>query len=152
MTRIFFLRSGRQRIGAGFVVGLLALGLGWGAYQLGNEQPSNPLEATSRTSEQDAVALALRAGKPTVVEFGANSCAACREMKPVLAALARDHGARITVADIDIVKEREYIRRYQIRLMPTQVFYDARGQEIGRNMGKISGEEILTRLGVEAAR
>lgn len=94
----------------------------------------------------DAVQRVLRAGKPTVVEFGANNCASCREMKPVLHALAQDQ--RIAVADVDILKERDYIGRYQIRLMPTQVFYDAHGQEIGRHMGKISGAEILARLGL----
>ena len=81
-----------------------------------------------------------------VVEFGANNCVSCREMKPVLQALARD--PRIAVADVDILKERDYISRYQIHLMPTQVFYNAKGEETGRHMGKISGEDILGRLGV----
>lgn len=94
----------------------------------------------------DAVQTTLRAGKPTIIEFGANNCVSCREMKPVLHALAQD--TRIAVADVDILKERGYIGRYQIRLMPTQVFYDAKGQETGRHMGKISGEEILVHLGL----
>lgn len=94
----------------------------------------------------DAVQRILLAGKPTVVEFGANNCVSCREMKPVLQALARD--PRIAVVDVDILKERDYISRYQIRLMPTQVFYNAKGEETGRNLGKISGEDILVRLGV----
>ncbi|MCI4431056.1 MAG: hypothetical protein JHC40_18030 [Burkholderiales bacterium] len=32
----------------------------------------------------------LSMGKPTVVEFGSNNCTGCREMKPVLHALAQD--------------------------------------------------------------
>lgn len=96
----------------------------------------------------DAVQKVLSSRKPTVVEFGANSCASCREMKPILHALAQD--PRIAVADVDIIKEREYISRYQIRLMPTQVFYDATGRESSRHMGTISGEEILERLGLAA--
>jgi thioredoxin 1 len=104
--------------------------------------------ATANATSSDAVTQVLAAGKPTIIEFGANSCVSCREMKPVLHALAQD--TRIAVADVDIIKERDYISRYQIRLMPTQVFYDTRGQEIGRHIGKISGEEILQRLGVSA--
>lgn len=72
-------------------------------------------------------------------------------MKPVLAALAQSHGDRITVLDLDILKERHLIGQFQIRLMPTQVFFNAQGQEIGRHMGKISGDAILARLGVAAA-
>lgn len=97
----------------------------------------------------DSVQRTLAAGKPTVVEFGANSCVSCREMKPILHTLAQD--PRIAVADVDIIKERDYISRYQIRLMPTQVFYDASGNETSRHMGTISGDEILERLGLKDA-
>ncbi|MDP3922638.1 MAG: hypothetical protein Q8Q84_04605, partial [Hydrogenophaga sp.] len=63
------------------------------------------------------------------------------------AELVKTHGDRITVADFDILKDRELICRYQIRLMPTQRFFDAQGRETGRPMGKISGDKILGRLG-----
>ena len=67
-------------------------------------------------------------------------------MKPILQALAQD--PRIAVADVDILKERAYISKYQIRLMPTQVFYNAQGVKTGRHMGKISAEDILAQLGL----
>lgn len=101
----------------------------------------------------DAVQRALRAGKPTVAEFGANACAQCREMKPVLETLRRAHGESIAVVNVDLVVQREanYIQRYRIQLMPTQIFFDAHGREIGRHLGKLSGEEILARLQVTGA-
>lgn len=130
---------------------LLALAAGVGLYQRVGPEAAAPKPAAAAEPVADPVARALAAGKPAVIEFGANACVSCREMKPVLAALAQSHGDRITVADVDILKERDYISRYQIQLMPTQVFFDAQGQEIGRHMGKISGDEILARLGVAAA-
>jgi thioredoxin 1 len=104
--------------------------------------------STAAASTEDAVQQALRAGKPTVAEFGANACAACREMKPVLEALRREHGERIAVVDVDLIKQKEagYLRRYRIQLMPTQVFFDAQGRETSRHMGTISSEEIIARL------
>lgn len=123
---------------------LLALAAGVGLYQ--RIGPVAPAPVT--TAPVDPVALALAAGKPAVIEFGANACVSCREMKPVLTALAQSYGDRITVLDVDILKERHLIGQYQIRLMPTQVFFDAQGRETGRNMGKISAEDILARLGV----
>ncbi|MDO9144358.1 thioredoxin family protein [Rhodoferax sp.] len=121
---------------------------GW-VYQA--QSPQAPSNANGQASDAapDAVQLVLKAGKPTIVEFGANNCVSCREMKPVLHALALD--PRIAVADVDILKERGYISKYQIRLMPTQVFYNAQGVEIGRHMGKISAEDILAQLGLTAA-
>jgi thioredoxin 1 len=104
--------------------------------------------STTRVPAEDAVQQALRAGKPTVVEFGANACASCREMKPVLEALRREHGSRIAVVDVDLIQQKEagYIQRYRIQLMPTQVFFDARGRETSRHLGSISAEQILALL------
>lgn len=104
--------------------------------------------STTRVPAEDAVQQALRAGKPTVVEFGANACASCREMKPVLEALRRQHGARIAVVDVDLIQQKEssYIQRYRIQLMPTQVFFDDQGRETSRHMGSMSAEQILARL------
>lgn len=129
----------------------LALAAGVGLYQRVGQEAVAPQPAAEAYPVADPVVRALAAGKPAIIEFGANACQSCREMKPVLAALVQSHGDRITVADVDILKERDFISRYQIRLMPTQVFFDAQGQEIGRHMGKISGDEILVRLGVAAA-
>jgi thioredoxin 1 len=140
--------AGRRRALAIAVLGLAAAA-GAMSYVLLGRGTARAAEA-GRFDEADEVRQTLRLGKPTVVEFGANACATCRDMKPVLEALRREHGARISVLDVDILKTRDYIARYRIQLMPTQVFFDAQGREIGRNMGRISGGEILARLGVES--
>lgn len=98
----------------------------------------------------DVVQATLRKGKPTVVEFGANACAACRDMKPVLAALAKQHRDHIEVLDVDVVRQRNYLAAYRIQALPTQVFFDANGRETGRNLGPIGANEILGRLQVSA--
>jgi len=122
---------------------VIAAGIGTIAY-LNEQRTDEPV--TVVRAQGDAVQLALAGGKPVVAEFGSVSCVSCREMKPILAELQRTHGGRLTVVDIDVLKERHYLARYGIRLMPTQVFFDAQGREIGRHMGTISGEEILARL------
>lgn len=132
------------------VAGLVAVLLGVWVYVSKPVTPEAQNAHDGKAVTADAVVQALAAGKPTVVEFGANNCVSCREMKPVLHALAQD--PRITVTDVDILKERAYISRYQIQLMPTQVFYDVQGRETGRHMGKISGDDILARLGLSSAQ
>ncbi len=129
------------------VVLAVAATAGAGSYALIARPPPSASTAAGAAA-LDVVQAALQLGKPTVVEFGANACASCREMKPILDALERDHGARISVRSIDIIKVRGYASRYRIQLMPTQVYFDAQGREIGRTMGKVTGGEILARLGV----
>jgi thioredoxin 1 len=137
---------------AGVVLGLgaVVVALGAMAYLASHSDPAGQAMIAGQTN--DAVQLTLRAGKPTVAEFGANACASCREMKPILQALQRDHGERVAVVIIDLLAQKEapYIDRYRIQLMPTQVFFDSQGRETSRHMGKISGDEILQRLGQAA--
>lgn len=116
-----------------------------------NERTAARASPVSASAVDDLVQQALRAGKPTVVEFGADNCTACKEMKLVLAQLAREQGGRIGVLDINLLKHGGYISRYQIMLMPTQVFFDAQGREIDRHMGKLSADELLARLAVAPA-
>ena len=135
----------------GFVLAALGLAVAAGAISFVLMERATALAPEIQyVAEADEVQRALRLGKPAVVEFGGNACASCREMQSVLEALQREHGERISVLNIDILKTRGYIARYKIQLMPTQVFFDAQGREIGRNMGKVSASEILARLGVSS--
>jgi thioredoxin-related protein len=70
-------------------------------------------------------------------------------MKLVLATLAREQGDRLNVVDIDLLSAtgRRLAPKYQIQLMPTQVFFDRNGREIDRHLGAISGDDIQRRLG-----
>lgn len=125
--------------------GVAASGLGLALYLRGTP----PEAITAATAlPADPVEQALRQGRPAMIQFGANACAACREMKPVLAALQREHGARFTVMNVDLIaqKHRGYLQRFRIQLMPTQVFFDATGNETHRNLGTMSSAAILARL------
>lgn len=146
--------AGAALVGAGLVTALLTAAVPDTPSPVPVSNMAVPdSQAAQAAQADDVVQHALRAGKPTVAEFGANACAQCREMKPVLEALRREHGARITVVNVDLIAQREhnYIRRYGIQLMPTQIFFDAQGREIGRNLGKLSGDEILAKLQVNGA-
>lgn len=91
---------------------------------------------------------ATSSGLPTVVEFGAASCASCREMKIVLDRVALRTQGRAHVLVIDISKDWEAARTFRIQLMPTQVFFSADGREIGRHMGKLPESEVIAKLGL----
>jgi thioredoxin 1 len=94
------------------------------------------------------VASATASGLPTVAEFGAQTCASCREMAGILDSVARKTAGRAHVLAIDISKDYDAAQVFQIRLMPTQVFFDARGHEIGRHMGKLTEAEVMAGLGL----
>jgi len=73
--------SGRRRVVAVAVLGL-AVAAGATSYLLVDRATARAADA-GRLDGIDEVQETLRLGKPTVVEFGANACATCRDMKPV---------------------------------------------------------------------
>lgn len=109
-------------------------------------------DADTAADAADPVHVALQAGKPTVAEFGSNRCNSCKQMKIVLARLIEDHGDRVGVVEVDLFSPegRGLVSRYGIQMMPTQIFFDAKGQEIGRHLGPISIDDILASLSLDA--
>jgi len=80
---------------------------------------------------------------PRLVDLGANTCIPCKEMAPILADLQREYMGRITIEVIDVNENREAARTYQIRVIPTQILFDAKGKEVGRHEGFIPKEDLL---------
>jgi thioredoxin 1 len=90
--------------------------------------------------------------RPRLVDVGSNKCIPCRLMAPILATLKEDYGGVLAIDVIDIRDDRTAAQRYGIRVIPTQIFYDASGTERFRHEGFMSKEAILAKwheLGVE---
>lgn len=141
--------------GAGRSIASSAL-LAIAALAAGCSPPTQPTASGSSHSTPvvslgapDFFAAGIAQGRPTVIEFGANACASCKEMKVILDELRRTHGTQIGIAEVDLLEQREAIRHYRIQVMPTQVFFDGQGRETGRHVGVINGPSILAHLGVK---
>lgn len=79
----------------------------------------------------------------TFVELGADSCIPCKMMRPVMEAIQKEYGDSITVVFYDISKQREMAMKFNVRVMPTQVFLDKNGKEFHRHEGFYPQEEIM---------
>lgn len=90
---------------------------------------------------------ARQSGLPTVVEFGASSCTTCRNMKPILEATALQLQGRAHVIVVDLNQDYAAAGPFNIRMMPTQVFFAADGREISRHLGGMPQAEIVRQLG-----
>jgi len=85
------------------------------------------------------------AGIPRLVDLGASACIPCKKMAPILEELKVEMAGKLHVEFIDVWKNPDAKAQYGIRLIPTQVFYDAAGKELGRHEGFMSREDILAR-------
>jgi thioredoxin 1 len=89
---------------------------------------------------------ALLSGKPVLVDFGANSCIPCRQMRPILKEVGKEYAGKASVLVIDVYKYQRLASDYGIRLIPTLIFFDSKGKEIFRNMGAMGKEKIVEKL------
>lgn len=89
---------------------------------------------------------AFASGKVTVVDFGASNCLPCIRMKPIFAELTEEYQRRANILLLEISEYRSLARKYKIMLIPTQIFFDTRGNEVYRHTGFMPKEEIVKKL------
>ena len=73
-------------------------------------------------------------------------------MTPILAELTQEYKGRLEVEVIDLAEIPEAGRDFDVRIIPTQIFFDASGHELFRHEGFMSKEDILAKwkeLGVD---
>lgn len=75
-------------------------------------------------SEYDLEALAAY-NLPIIVDFGADSCAPCREMAPVLKSMNEKMRGKAVIRFIDVWKHPEAADGLPIQFIPSQLFFNA---------------------------
>lgn len=85
-------------------------------------------------------------GKPTLAEFGWRTCIPCKAMKPILEELSVEYKEKVNVIIVEVYDHEDLSRRYNIRGIPTQIFFDKNGKEVYRHAGYLAKENIQTVL------
>jgi len=74
-------------------------------------------------------------GNPTILSFGMSHCYSCIAMSKIFAEVLQEH-PEFQIYSIDGQKERLVSRDiYSLKEMPTQLFFDASGEEVFRHTG-----------------
>jgi len=91
-------------------------------------------------------------GMVTMIDLGADKCIPCKMMAPIIAKLEKEYEGRAAIVFIDVWKHNEQARRFGIRAIPTQIFYNENGREVFRHEGFFAEKEIrrqLTLMGIK---
>jgi thioredoxin 1 len=89
---------------------------------------------------------AVTGGKPVLVDFGANSCVPCRQMRPILKEVRNEYVEKAVVLVIDVYQHQNLAREHKIQMLPTLVFFDSKGKEVFRHVGIMDKEKIVAKL------
>jgi len=84
-------------------------------------------------------------GLPVLIDLGAGKCIPCKMMAPILEELKEEYAGRMKVEFIDVWENPDAGKEYGIKLIPTQIFYDASGKELFRHEGFYSKADILAK-------
>jgi thioredoxin 1 len=116
--------------------------------QPGTVPATSPADAlVSLTNETMAPSQKARTDEalPRLVDLGADKCIPCKMMAPILEELKEECADTFEVEFIDVWENPKAGEEYGIRMIPTQIFYDAAGKELFRHEGFFGKEEILAK-------
>lgn len=66
-------------------------------------------------------------GLPIIIDFGADSCAPCKAMAPVLEKLNKELAGEVIVLFVDVWKYNNFAQGFPVEVIPTQILIDAEG-------------------------
>ena len=81
-------------------------------------------------------------GLVTMVNFGARGCVPCKMMAPIIEDLQKEYSGRVSIIFINSFQNREQAKRFGVRAIPTQIYFDKKGQEVGRHIGFLEKGQI----------
>lgn len=91
-------------------------------------------------------------GKVTMIDLGAKKCVPCKMMAPILSKLERAYEGTANIVFIDVWENRQQASRFKISAIPTQIFFNEKGEEVYRHVGFLDEKSIIeqmTKMGVE---
>lgn len=79
---------------------------------------------------------------PRLLELGSHKCVPCKMMMPILDTLKQKYSEKLNIDFIDVWENREAGNQYNVKSIPTQIFFDKNGVELFRHIGFWSRKEI----------
>jgi len=91
-------------------------------------------------------------GMVTMVDLGATRCIPCKMMAPILKKMEQKYAGKAAIVFLDVWVDPKPAEYFRIRTIPTQIFFNKKGEEVARHEGFMSEGEIvamLEKLGVK---
>lgn len=139
--------------GAGrWLLALAIIGIAVGVYVLrpaaggdGSAMASQTTATTGAATATDAGTADAAVALPRLLDLGADKCVPCKMMAPILDQLREDYAGRMRVDFVDVWKTPDAGKPYNLKLIPTQIFFAPDGTELYRHEGFINREDILAK-------
>ena len=90
----------------------------------------------------------------TFVEIGAARCIPCKAMQPIMKEVAQEYKGQVKVVFHDVWTPQGKVdgMKYNIRVIPTQVFLDKNGKEYFRHEGYFPKDELVKVIKIQGVK
>lgn len=112
------------------------------ALKEGGDAPASDAKPATQSGEA-ATGESFDRPLPRLVSLGAGKCIPCKMMEPIREELRQEYAGRLEVVYHDVWQDREIGDQFGIRLIPTLIYFDAQGRELGRTEGYQTKQQIL---------
>ena len=99
-----------------------------------------------KMSRDNPLDRARLSGKPTMVQFSSSGCSPCEMMKPIVKKLQKKYANTINVISIPVRENQMLAKRFNVRAVPVQVFFDKKGKKIHQHMGFMAEADIVNQF------
>jgi len=96
-------------------------------------------------TDADFAAEVIGSALPVLVEFTADWCPPCRQMAPVLSALAEEEGDRLRVVQLNVDQNPATTNAYKVLSMPTFMVFRG-GEPVKSMVGSRPKRRLLEEL------
>ena len=100
----------------------------------------------STVPEDELVSLAISGRKPVIADFGLGFCQQCKKQAATLKEIREAYGDKVIIRMVNVGKEADLMKRYEVEWIPTLVFIDPGGKVVLKKVGPLGYEEIRTQL------
>lgn len=84
---------------------------------------------------------------PVMLQFGKSWCPRCKSTKPILDSVARAYSGKALIVPVDVEVNKDLVRDFSIRLIPTQIFLQPDQTQFFRHEGILQEHQIRDVLG-----
>jgi len=87
----------------------------------------------------------LKSDVPTLVDFWAVWCGPCKQIAPMVDALANDYKGRLKVAKLDVDHNQIVAQQYSVKSIPTLLIFKG-GKVVGQLIGAMPRSKLEAEL------